>query len=78
MPEFTAEPDGSVSLDWIVAKYRLFSVGVGAENRIAYAWLDGSEKGHAVANFDGMTIPAKVRDGIESIIGHANDTIRVA
>jgi hypothetical protein len=76
MPEIAVDPDGSVSLDWIESRHRMFTISIPAGNRIAYAWLDGAEKGHAVAVFDGLSIPVKVRDGILSILGHANAAIR--
>lgn len=69
LPEFTPDPDGSISLDWIQGRNRLFSLSVGANDRLAYAWLDGTDKGHGVARFDGQTVPRLVLDGIESIAG---------
>jgi hypothetical protein len=68
LPEFAPEPDGSISLDWILSRTRLFSLSVGRTNRIAYAWLDGTETGHAVAVFDGQTIPSRILEGIRSIL----------
>ena len=64
LPELAPEPDGSLSLDWIQSKTRLFSLSVGAGNRLAYAWLDGTDKGHGVASFDGERIPQRVLEGI--------------
>jgi hypothetical protein len=78
LPEFTPEPDGSVSLDWIQSRNRLFSVSVGPKNRLAYAWLDGADKGHGVAQFDGRTIPSRVLEGIQSIVNHGNAPFRTA
>jgi len=72
MPDLAPEPDGSISLDWIASQHRRFSVSVGTDHRIAYAWLDGVEKGHAVAVFDGRNLPARLQNGIASIFGHAN------
>ncbi|HEV7401557.1 MAG TPA: hypothetical protein VGO11_01475, partial [Chthoniobacteraceae bacterium] len=62
LPEFAPEPDGSLSLDWIVSRHRLFSMSVGRTNRLAYAWLDGTDKGHAVALFDGVRFPVRLLD----------------
>ena len=78
LPEFAPEPDGAVSLDWIVSRNRLFSVSVnaGASGRLAYAWLDGADRGHAVARFDGTTIPARILDGIRAITAHGNSAVR--
>jgi hypothetical protein len=78
LPEFAPEPDGSISLDWIQSRNRLFSLSVGASNRLAYAWLDGSDKGHGVAGFDGERIPRKIIEGICGIMDHGNVTLRAA
>ncbi|HWQ93514.1 MAG TPA: TIGR04255 family protein [Clostridia bacterium] len=67
LPEFSLEPDGSISLDWLQSRSRLFSLSIGATDRLAFAWLDGTDKGHGVARFDGQTLPARVLEGIESI-----------
>ena len=78
LPEFAAAPDGSVSLDWIQSKTRLFSLSIGSSNRLAYAWLDGSDRGHAVAGFDGATIPVMILQGIKGIMNHGNNSLRAA
>ena len=67
MPEVAPEPDGSLSLDWMTSKSRRFSVSVGNTDRLAYAWIDGSDQGHAVARFDVETIPSRILEGIVSI-----------
>ncbi len=69
MPEFAAEPDGSISLDWITSRNRLFSLTVGRSNRLAFAWLDGADKGYGVARFDGANVPLRVFEGIKGIVG---------
>ena len=61
LPEFTPEPDGSISLDWIHSSNRQFSVSVGRGNRLAYAWLDGTGRGYGVVGFDGRNVPARDR-----------------
>ena len=76
IPEFAPEPDGSLSLDWIESRSRLFTVSVGTGSRLAYAWLDGSDRGHGVAQFDGERIPARVLEGIRGIINHGNIAVR--
>lgn len=78
LPEFAPEPDGSISLDWIQSRNRLLSISVGRGNRLAYAWLDGSNKGHAVVGFDGHNIPSEILDKIEDIMGHGYAGLRVA
>jgi len=78
LPEFAPEPDGSISLDWIPSRHRLFSISIGTNNRLAYAWLDGADKGHAVARFDGDRIPPRVVEGISAILSHGNASFRAA
>jgi hypothetical protein len=72
LPEFSAEPDGSISLDWIESRNRLFSLSVGINNRLAFAWLDGTNSGYGVENFDGDRIPKRLIDGIAAIVEDAN------
>lgn len=60
LPEFSPEPDGAISLDWMESRNRLFSVSIGTTNRLPYAWLDGADRGHAVAVFDGEQIPERM------------------
>jgi hypothetical protein len=78
MPELAPEPDGSISLDWIGSRSRLFSVSVGERDRLAYAWLDGTDKGHGVARFDGERIPPRVLDAIRETVLPPHASIRVA
>ncbi len=68
LPELAVEPDGSISLDWIRSRNRLFSVSVGRGSRLAFAWLDGSDTGHGVARFDGQSVPPRVLEGIEAVV----------
>jgi len=66
-PEFSPEPDGSISLDWIQSRHQVFSLSIGRSNRLAFAWLDGTDKGHGVVRFDGTNIPPRVAEGIRLI-----------
>ncbi len=78
LPEFGPEPDGAISLDWISSRNRLFSLSIGRSNRLAYAWLDGADKGHGVARFDGQNVPPRVLDGIDRIVGPGHAGLRAA
>ena len=78
MPELAAEPDGAISLDWIQSRHRLFSLSIGRSERLAYAWLDGADKGSGVAHFDGYNIPQRIFDLIQSIVKYGNTSIRAA
>jgi len=72
LPEFSIDPDGSISLDWIKARNQIFSLSVGANSRLAFAWLNGTDKGHAVARFDGQRVPERVIEGITLITTNGN------
>jgi hypothetical protein len=78
VPDISAEPDGSISLDWIRSRYQILSVSVGASNRLAFAWLDGIERGHSVVYFDGSTIPHRILSAINPILKYASITLRAA
>ena len=78
LPEFAPEPDGSISLDWIESRYSLFSLSIGRGNRLAYAWLDGSDKGHGVAFFDGISIPIRILSELQPIIKYGKSPFRIA
>jgi len=78
IPEFAIDPDGAITLDWMESRSQLFSLSIGASNRLAYAWLDGTDKGHGVAHFDGQQVPRRVLEGINAITSNANPSIRAA
>ena len=78
MPELAAEPDGSISLDWIQSRHRLFSLSINSSERIAYAWLDGSDTGHGVAYFDGRAIPSRILNLIQTIVKYGDTSIWAA
>lgn len=77
LPEFAPEPDGSISLDWIESRHRLFSISVSESDRLAFAWLDGTDRGHGVARFDGVSVPERILSGARSII-NAYPAVRAA
>ncbi len=78
IPEFGVEPDGSISLDWIKSKHLMFSLSIGPSDRIAFAWLDGTDSGHAVARFDQRIIPMRILDGIQATLRDESATVRAA
>jgi hypothetical protein len=78
LPEFAPEPDGSVSLEWLVSRHRRFMVSAGERERLAFAWVDGTDRGHGVARFDGCSIPERILKGLESILPHERTSVRTA
>lgn len=78
MPVVGVDPDGDVSLDWMLGRNRMFSLSIGRTNRLAFAWLIGSDKGHAVARFDGASIPALALERLKSTLNDAPPSLRAA
>jgi hypothetical protein len=78
LPEFAWELDGSISLDWILSRYHMFSLSIGEGDRLPYAWADGADVGHAVAFFDRETVPPRILEGIRRIVDRENAPIRTS
>jgi hypothetical protein len=76
LPEVAVEPDGSISLDWIQSRDRLFSVSVSQSSRLAFAWVDGADSGYGVERFDGRNVPQRILQGIEAAVGTGYVTLR--
>lgn len=72
LPGFAPEPDGSIGMDWYRARNHVFSLSVGTDDRLAYAWLDGTDRGHAVSRFDGERVPSRILAGIATIMKLGN------
>ena len=69
MPSLTTEPDGCVSLDWMPTRSRTFTLSVGKTDRLPYAWIDGTDRGHAVARFVNGQLPVRILQEIRRICG---------
>lgn len=78
MPEIGVDPDGSIAFDWIVSRSRMLSISVSTSDRLAYAWLDGSDRGHAVGRLRNGKIPNELIAIMRSLIPNANFTLRAA
>jgi len=68
IPEATAEPDGSISLDWVYSQSRSLSIGFGMSDYFVIVWIDGEKSGRSVIYFDGQNIPSHVIKLINVII----------
>jgi hypothetical protein len=77
LPEFAPDPDGAISLDWVSGRGRSLSIRIGPENRVAFAWLDGSDTGHGAVFFDGEQIPIRILYELGQIAENAA-TVRTA
>lgn len=78
MPEFSIEPDGAIALDWIQSRMRMLSVSITERERMAYAWLDGADRGHAVVGFRNQAVPSQILSLIRSIIADGVPILRAA
>lgn len=78
VPDIGIDPDGAISLDWIVSRTRIFSVSIGATERIAYAWRDGSDRGHAVARFGGVHLPPQLLASLRAMVSDERTRLRAA
>jgi hypothetical protein len=75
MPEVGVEPDGAVSLDWLPSRHRMLSISfTGRSDRLAYAWLDGTDRGSAVARFDRQVVPLRLMQTIAAVVDEADGT----
>lgn len=77
VPEIGVDPDGAVSLTWFATRHRIFSVSVDEIERIAFAWLDGSDKGHGVERFRPPVLPNRFLVMLRSIVSDG-PALRVA
>lgn len=73
MPSVSCAPDGSIEFDWMRTRGRILSVSVHNSDRLAFAWLNGNERGHGVVRFNGREIPQHLLSTIRDVyeIGHA-------
>jgi hypothetical protein len=70
LPQVGIDPDGAISLTWTATRDRMFSVSVSGSERLAYAWIDGSDKGHAVERFRAPSLPARFLSNLRAIISN--------
>jgi hypothetical protein len=78
LPEFGIDPDGAISLTWILSPTRMFSVSLSESERMAFAWLDGSDKGHAVSRFRPPSLPDAFMTILRSVVTNGSAALRVA
>jgi hypothetical protein len=76
-PEFGIDPDGAISFDWIQSRTRMFTVNVSDSERLAYAWLNGSDRGHGVDRFRGPLVSAVLVSVLRSIVANDVPAFRV-
>jgi hypothetical protein len=72
LPDLCAEPDGSLGMEWSSGGFKRAALSFGDSNRLAFAWVDGSDRGHAVVHFDGAILPSLIASRITEVFGNAN------
>lgn len=70
LPECSVEPDGCISLDWMPAPHRTLTVSVGESDRLPYAWVDGTSRGHAVERLVEGQLPSRILAEIRRFTAH--------
>jgi len=70
LPECSIEPDGGVSLDWMPSQSRTLTLSTNASGRIPYAWVDGTDRGHAVGRFQDGMLSARILEEIQRFSSH--------
>ncbi|EQD37450.1 hypothetical protein B1B_16165, partial [mine drainage metagenome] len=78
LPEIGVDPDGAIALDWMPSRTRMLSVSIAGSDRLAYAWMNGSDRGHGVVRFAGSTLPAPLLLQLRSTVAHEHSAIRAA
>jgi hypothetical protein len=66
IPAIATEPDGEIAFDWQSAVDRMFSVSVGASQKISYSGLFGDDDTHG-STFFVSTLPKTVLRAIEKV-----------
>lgn len=60
LPEITPEPDGCISLDWIISKNKEISASISKTRYMPYAWRNHNEHGSSVVLFDHKSLPKRL------------------
>lgn len=66
-PEINGDPDGEVAVEWDVGSRRRFSISIGPDDRVSYAWLNGAERGHGTDIFVNE-IPSSVTTQVNRLV----------
>ena len=78
MPGFAVDPDGAISLDWTASRYRVVSASLEPNGQLAFAWVNGADRGYGVATFDGQQVPECLIDLIALIAPTRNASLWAA
>ena len=78
LPEIGIDPDGAISLDWMPTRLRMFSISVSDSEHLAYAWLNGTDRGHGVARLVGGPLPGSLWLQLAEIVGDVAASLRAA
>jgi len=77
LPQVAIDPDGAISLDWVTSRTRAFSISVDDSGRLAYAWMNGSDRGHGVVRFQD-SLPSPLLSQLTELIDDNNTGVRAA
>lgn len=66
-PEVSVDPDGEISLDWIPSQTQTFTLSISGGSRVSYAWIDGTNGGHASEDFKNDVISERIVSELKRI-----------
>lgn len=69
LPEITVEPTGSVSLDWIASRHRIFSITLSGTDKLVYAGIFGQNETHGTESFE-YSAPEIILRSLERLYSH--------
>ena len=77
-PDIAIDPDGAISLDWMPTRLRMFSISVSDSDRLAYAWLNGADRGHGVVSLVDGQLPGSLWLQLAETVDDAATSLRAA
>lgn len=66
-PDFSVDPDGEISIDWVVSRSRILSISVGADGSLNFAGVLGRRRMKGVEYFD-TEIPENILAAMRRIL----------
>ena len=59
-PDISLDGEGGIMFDWMISKYKMYSIRIGETSRLPFALLNGAEKAYGVREFDGQKLPSRM------------------
>lgn len=59
-PDISLDGEGGIMFDWMISKFKMYSISIGRTSRLPFALLNGAEKAYGVIEFDGQKAPNRM------------------